>query len=100
MAATVQSFVASSPTGSCVPLCVDVDFINCNFMVGKKNISIAPSKLLEKLVPGSVPGGELNFIVTDDSDRRENLRLCIDSAKKVGCDVSKVDIAAILQLKV
>lgn len=61
---------------------------------------IAPCKLLNTLVANSVPDGELNFIVTDDTDRRENLRLCIDSAKKVGCDVSAVDVSAILQLKV
>jgi hypothetical protein len=40
---------------------------------------IAPCKLLNTLVPNSVPDGDLMFIVTDDTDRRENLvsALCV-----------------------
>jgi hypothetical protein len=57
---------------------------------------IAPCKLLDTLVPDSVPSGDLTFIVTDDDDRRENLELCVHHAKQVGCDVSRVNIDGIL----
>jgi hypothetical protein len=60
---------------------------------------IAPCKLLSKLVPNSVPDGDLTFIVTDDDDRRDNLQLCVDCARQVGCDVSGIDIAGVLKLK-
>jgi hypothetical protein len=60
---------------------------------------IAPCKLLNKLVPGSVPDGDLTFIVTDDDDRRDNLKLCVDCAADVGCNVAGIDIGAVLKLK-
>lgn len=60
---------------------------------------IAPCKLLSKLVPDSVPDGDLNFIVTDDDDRRENLELCLECAPAAGCDTSGVDIDDILAHK-
>jgi hypothetical protein len=48
---------------------------------------IAPCKLLNTLVPNSVPDGDLMFIVTDDTDRRENLvsALCV---RVIACLIS------------